>query len=203
MWRKPVVGSALGVVCVLGIFAVLYPDSCTEILHFKKREKKVQTFGELSPKVLRGHHSTCKLYFTHVIKIGNKVFCATCWGLLVGAIIVLIGISLFFFWNLTFGDSFVPVIFGVGGVSVGLLYPVLPSRFQHSYQRFFAGVLLAVCSFLIIAGVEEAASNFVVDLLFVALSLLWLASKILLSQWEHRRICARCSLNSCSTESNN
>ena len=203
IWRKPAVGLALGVVCLLGIFAVLYPGSCAGIIHFKDREKNVHTFSESSVKVLRGHHATCKLYFPHVMQIGNKVFCATCSGLLVGAIIVLIGISLFFFGNLTIGDSFVPVIFGVGGVAVGLLYPVVPSRFQNSYQRFFAGVLLAVCSFLIIAGVEEAARNFVVDFLFVALSLVWLTSKILLSQWEHRRICARCSLNSCTNESNN
>jgi hypothetical protein len=48
--------------------------------------------------------------------------------------------------------------------------------------------------------VEEAAKSLSVDLFFVALSVLWLATKMSLSQWEHRRICARCSLTSCDAE---
>ena len=200
--RKPAVGSALGVVCVLGIFAVLYPDSCAGIMCLKNREKTIHNCSESSAAALRGHHVACKHYSTHVLQIGNRVFCATCSGLLVGAVIVLIGIGLFFFGNLQICEKpLVPVIVGAGGVAAGLLYPVVPPRFQNSYTRFFAGVLLAVGSFLILAGIEEAAKNLAVDFFFVALSVLWLASKMSLSQWEHRRICARCSLSSCTAES--
>jgi hypothetical protein len=127
------------------------------------------------------------------------VFCATCSGLLVGAVIVLICTGLFFFGNLLISEKpFVPVSVGVAGVMAGLLYPVVPVRFQRGFTRFLAGVLLAVGSFLIVAGVEEAAGSFSLDFFFVALSVLWLAAKMSLSQWEHRRTCARCSVDSCS-----
>jgi hypothetical protein len=199
--RKPLVGSALGAVCVLGIFAVLYPELCAGIIGFKEQGKTVHSFHEARAKVLRGHHVTCEPYSAHVIKIGNKVFCATCSGLLVGAVIVLVGIGLFFFGNLRVSEKpFVPVLVGAIGVVTALLYPVVPSRFQRSFTRFFAGILLAAGSFLVLAGVEEAAESLSVDLFFVALSVLWLATKMSLSQWEHQRTCGRCSLGSCGAE---
>ena len=199
--RKLVVGSALAVVCVLGIFAVLYPASCAGIAGLKGRDKAVHSFHKVRVKVLRGHHATCAPYFTHVIKIGNRVFCASCSGLFVGAVIVLVCIGLFFFLGLKIGEAaFVPVLVGVVGVATALLYPVVPVKFQNGFTRFFVGVLLAVGSFLIVAGVEEAAKSISINLFFVALSVLWLATKMSLSQWEHRRICARCSLASCGAE---
>ena len=199
--RKPVVGSALGIVCVLGIFSVLYPDSCAGIIGLKKPYKTVHSFHEARAKVLRGHHATCEPYSTHVMRIGNRVFCATCSGLLVGAVIVLVGIGLFFFGNLRISEKpFMPVSVGAVGVIAGLLYPVVPPRFQSGFTRFFAGILLAAGSFLVLAGVEEAANSLSVDFFFVALSVLWLATKMSLSQWEHRRTCARCSLSSCHAE---
>jgi hypothetical protein len=199
--RKPVAGSALAVVCVLGIFAALYPTSCAGIVGLKEQDKTVHSFHKVRVKVLRGHHATCKPYSTHVVKIGNKIFCASCSGLLVGAVIVLVCVGLFFFLNLRIGEKpFVPVLVGVVGVVIALLYPVVPVKFQNGFTRFFAGVLLAVGSFLIVAGLEEAAKSLSVDLFFVALSVLWLATKMSLSQWEHRRICARCSLTSCDAE---
>jgi len=199
--RKPVTGSALAVVCVLGSFAVLYPTSCAGIIGLKERDKTVHSFHKVRVKVLRGHHATCAPYSTHVIKIGDKIFCASCSGLLVGAVIVLVCLGLFFFLDLKIGETpFVPVLVGVVGVAIALLYPVVPVKYQNGFTRFFAGVLLAVGSFLIVASVEEAAKNLSVALFFVALSVLWLATKMSLSQWEHRRICVRCSLDSCDAE---
>jgi hypothetical protein len=199
--RKPAVGSALAVVCVLGILAVLYPDSCAGIIGFKNQDKPVHSFHASRARVLRGHHATCKPYSTHVMRLGNKVFCATCSGLLVGAVIVLVGVGLFFFGNLRISEKpFVPVLVGAVGVAAGLLYPVVPVKFQSGVTRFLAGVLLAAGSFLIVAGVEETANSLSIDFFFVALSVLWLATKMSLSQWEHRRTCARCSLDSCTAE---
>jgi hypothetical protein len=199
--RKPAVGSALGVVCVLGIFAVLYPDSCSGFLGFKKRGEYVHSFRRSRVLALRGHHPTCEPYSTHVIRIGDRRFCATCSGLLVGAIVVLVGIGLFFFGNLRIGEKpFIPVSVGAVGVMAGLLYPVVSPRFHDGFTRFFASVFFVVGSFLIIASMEEVANSTSIDFFFVALSVLWLATKMSLSQWEHRRTCARCSLGSCNAE---
>ena len=39
--RKPAVGSALRIICVLGVLAVLYPDSCAGIAGLKKQGETV------------------------------------------------------------------------------------------------------------------------------------------------------------------
>ncbi len=196
--REPVAGSALAVVCVLGIFAVLYPDSCAGIAGFKRQGETVHSFSGSRVKVLRGHHATCKPYVTHVLRIGNRVFCASCSGLLVGAVIVLVCIGLFFFGGLRISEeAFVPVLVGAVGVAAALLYPVVPVKLQNGFTRFLVGVLLPVGSFLVLAGVDEAAKSLSVDLFFVVLSVLWLTTKMSLSQWEHRKTCTECSLGSC------
>ena len=199
--RKPVAGAALSVVCVLGIIAVLYPDACAGMAGFKKQGEGMHGFGGSSVKVLRGHHAQCAPYATHVVKVGGSVFCASCSGLLVGAVIVLVFVGLFFFGGLALSiDAFAPVSVGAVCVAAALLYPALPVKLQHGFTRFLVGVLLPVGSFLVLAGVDTAAGSVSVDLFCVALSVLWLATKMSLSQWEHKKICDNCSLNSCNAE---
>jgi len=200
--RQPVAGAALTVVCVLGIFAVLYPASCAGIAGFKKQGKTLHSFSDSRVKVLRGHHATCARYSTHVMHVDDNVFCSSCSGLFVGAAIVLVCLGLFFFGGLRLSEeAFVPVSVGAVCVAAALLYPFVPVKFQKGFTRFFAGVLLPVGSFLVLAGVDEASTSFSVDLFVVVLSVLWLATKMSLSQWEHRKTCALCSLSSCNAES--
>ena len=99
------------------------------------------------------------------------------------------------------GDPVLLVFVGSVGVSTGLLYPVVPVKAQNSYARFFVGVLLAVGSFFILAGVEKAIGSLAIDSFVIVLSVLWVVSKIRLSRWEHNGICARCSYSFCSAKS--
>ncbi len=201
-FRKPLVGLAFGVVCVSGVLAVIYPGSCAGLMHFKKREKYLHISTEPNNPVLLGHHASCNHFSTHVIQVGDKVLCATCSGLLVGAVISLVGIGLFFFGNLhIWGDPLLLVLAGALGVATGLLYPSVPIKVQSSYTRFIAGVLLAVGSFLILTGAEKAIRSLAVDSFAIILSALWVVSKIHLSRREHRRICARCSFSLCKAKS--
>jgi hypothetical protein len=197
-FRNIVVGSAFAAVCVLGILAVLYPGSCSGILNFEKRDRYEHSSRRAHEPALRGHHPTCERYSTHVLRIGDRRFCATCSGLLVGAIIVLVGIGMYFFGNLRIGEKpFIPVSVGAVGLILGLFYPFMP-RFRSGFTRFFASVLFAVGSFLIIVSMEEATANTSIDLFFIALSVLWIFTKMSLSQWEHQRTCSQCSLVSCT-----
>jgi hypothetical protein len=199
-FRNLTVGSAFAAVCVLGIFAVLYPDSCSGILGFEKRDRNEHSARRVHELALRGHHPTCEGYSSHVLCIGDRRFCATCSGLLVGAIVVLVGIGMYFFGNLRIGEKpFMLVSVGAVGLVLGLFYPLVP-RFCNGFTRFFAGTLLAVGSFLILVSMEEAAANTSIDLFFVALSVLWIFTRVSLSQWEHQRTCSHCSFVSCTVQ---
>jgi hypothetical protein len=197
-FRNMAVGSVFAAVCILGIFAVLHPDSCSGILDFGKRDGYERNARRVRELALRGHHNTCEGYSSHVLRIGDRRFCATCSGLLVGAIVVLVGIGLYFFGNLQIGETpFMLVSVGAVGLVLGLFYPLIP-RFRDGFTRFSVSMLFAVGSFLILVSMEEAAANTSIDFFFIVLTILWILTKMSISQWEHQRICSQCSLASCA-----
>jgi hypothetical protein len=132
--------------------------------------------------------------------VGGKVFCATCSGLFLGAVFVLVGVASYFFgnWqNVPNASSLVWV--GIIGVILGLLQsPVL--TFQRSFVRVFSSALLAFGSCLILVGVDELTHNVSLDVFLVFLTVFWLMTRISLSQWEHEKMCSTCNLSFCYLE---
>jgi hypothetical protein len=63
-------------------------------------------------------------------------------------------------------------------------------------MRLFTGAFFVAGAFLILLGIEESTRSVSLDLFVVALSILCLATKISLSQWDHERICSRCTSGS-------
>jgi hypothetical protein len=207
VWRKPLAGSAFGAVCVLGILAVFFPKTCSSFFDVGKREKRQNRFfgfkqnvsiSHTTTSTLRGHHPLCGHFSAHVFRLGSRIFCATCSGLFLGALIALAGAGMFFFGNWQMGqNAFLAVLVGAVGVVLGLLQSPLP-MLQNSVIRLFSSVFFVVGTFLILVGIEELAHNTSVDLFLVALSVLWLMTRISLSQWDHERICSKCASDSCS-----
>ena len=206
-WRKPLVGSTYSVVCVLGILAVFFPKTCSRLFDVGKRDKSQNRFFGFkrnesisctAASALRGHHPLCGRFSAHVFHLGNRIFCATCSGLFLGALIVLVGVTLFFFgnWQIEQNAS-LAVLVGAGGVILGLLQSPLPIL-QNSVIRLLSSGFFVVGMFLILIGNEELAHSTSVDLFFVALSVFWLLTRISLSQWNHEQICSKCTLDSCS-----
>ncbi len=196
-FRKPLIGSIFGLLCVLGTFASIYPDVCSRIFDFEKETGHETMLGP----TISGHHPNCGNYSAHTSKFKGKILCATCTGFTVGAAISLVGVGLFFFGPLSFGTApFITLTLGAIGVSLGLLHSLLPG-FKVGFSRLIVSAFFAFGSFLIIASVDSALRNTSIDLFFVLLSMLWLATDTSLSRWDHRRICANCSLRSCKISS--
>jgi hypothetical protein len=195
--RKTVAGSAFGAVCILGIIGGLHPHSCSGILDFEKRDRNTPGSSKSHGQGFQGHHPACGSFSSHVLRIGERRFCATCSGLVFGAVVALFGIGTYFLANIEMTEE-LPLLVSVGavGVTLGLLHPtVLRLR---SLARFLAGVFFVVGSFLVFVSIEDSARNTSIDLFFVALSVLWILTKVSLSRWEHEQICSQCSLASCS-----
>jgi len=195
-YRNLVIGSAFAAVCLLGIFAALFPSSCLTLPQFWKSNRQDRSTLNIHETALRSHHPFCENYSTHILSIGNMKFCATCSGLLVGAILALLGTGLYFFGSLSIGDPAILVLTGAVGVSLGLLQSALP-KFSGGLTRFFASILFVVGTFLMLAGIDMAVKNTAIDLFFIVLSVLWILTKITLSQRDHRLTCSMCSEKSC------
>jgi hypothetical protein len=194
-FRNLVAGAAFSVICISGILAALFPSSCQSTPKIWKDNKNGDLL-EGHETTLRGHHPLCDNFSAHILSIGNKKFCATCSGLLVGATFVLLGTTLYFFGNLRIGEPFAMVWVGTAGVTLGLLQSAFP-KFSNGLTRFLASILFVVGTFLLLASINEATKNISIDLFFIAVSLLWILTKIALSQRDHQKICSLCTKKCC------
>ena len=61
--RKPLVGSIFGILCVLGTFASIYPDSCLRVLDYEKGTNHEKVSRRLRHPTIRGHHPACGKLF--------------------------------------------------------------------------------------------------------------------------------------------
>ena len=188
-FQQSIVGILFIVVCFLGISAALYPTKCRRT--FEKTQNPLpQTNKACKSLQIKGHHPDCQNYSGNRIKVGRRVFCASCSGLIVGAVVALIGTVAYFFvgfnfvwssvWFLAFGE--IGVIFGLGQI-----------RFA-GYFKVFANAVFVVGSFVILAAVDAMRKSLLVDLYVLCLVLFLLWFRISLSEWNNRRTCGKCKL---------
>ncbi len=190
VWRKPLIGSFFGLVCALGIIAAFYPN-CFHIFKIRREERYEPKISRGGSFAVRGHHPDCGKFSAHVFQIDNRAFCASCMGLLFGALIALTGTIAYFFNGWHLGQGSFLVIVGILGVVFGLLqFPLLKNR--RSFIRFFLNAFFVFGTFLILIGIDALIHSLSVDLFVVTLSVFWLFTRISLSQWDHNRICQSC-----------
>ncbi len=194
--RKLVAGAAFSTLCILGMFVALFPNSCSTLLKSKKFKIQLKTTPTMHETNYQAHHPICDNFSTHILTIGNKKFCATCSGLLIGATFVLLSTVLYFFGDLEMNEPFILVLAGAIGVSLGLIQSAFP-KFSNGWIRFYFSIIFVVGTFLMFVSLDEAVRNISVDLFFVALSVLLILMKVALSQRDHQRICSQCSKEYC------
>jgi hypothetical protein len=196
LWRKPLIGSIFGLICVFGLLAVFFPTWCSRILDFGKKPSHPylsKAASHEASSALQGHHPDCRPFAAHVFRVGDKIFCAACTGLLLGGLLALIGTFLYFFSNCHVRQISSSIVWiGILGVAFGLF------QFEfRSFVRLFLNIFFVLGTFFILIGVDELVHSLTVDLFLVALTLFWLFTRISLSQWDHERICCTCRVVTC------
>jgi len=193
--RKPVIGSIFGLICILGILAALFPKQCSAVLEERSGRPNADNFAShRTSSTLRGHHPDCEGFSAHVFRVMNRTFCTACTGLFLGGLVSLFGTALYFFADLHFEqNSLLVVLGGVLGVGFGLFQ----FKVKRSFVRLFLNTYFVSGAFLILVGADELTQSVFVDLFLVSLSVLWLFTRISLSQWDHRRICYTCKQQTC------
>jgi hypothetical protein len=192
-WRKRLIGSIFTVICISGITAVFFPGKCSESFHSHKTEEP--TISEARSRnfhgtsvALKGHHPDCGRFSMHVVRVDRHVFCAACTGLFLGALVSVLGAAFYFFgeWHIE-GVSLPAVFIGIVGVILGFLQ----LKFG-GFVRLMLNACFVLGTFLVLAGVDELRQSLFADLFLIALIVFWLFSRIVLSQWDHWRICQGC-----------
>jgi hypothetical protein len=185
--RNGLVGTLYIAICILGVSAVFYPAKCKSI--FRKSQNPLPQASNLSVQI-RGHHPDCQNYSANRIRVGGRVICAACSGLLIGAVIVFIGAVLHFFAGLNIVWSSVWLL--VLGETLMLL-GLAQIKFA-GYAKVLVNVIFVVGSFMTLVETDLLGGSIIVDLYTLGLIVYTLWFRILLSEWNNRRICQRCQL---------
>jgi len=191
VWRKTLVGSIFGIICVLGVVAAFFPRQCTDIFNFGKgREHALHGYFSKAG----GHHPSCESFSPHVFRIGGRRFCVACAGLTLGGFLALVGTFLYLFgdWHVQQNNVMV-VLTGLLGVGLGLFQ----FKARQRLLRLFLNVFFVLGSFLVLVGIDGLTQSVFADLFLVLLIVFWLFTRIAISQWDHERICYACGVVVC------
>jgi len=169
------------------------------VFDFRKKDKHgrldVNMFAfHGTHSIAQGHHPDCEKFSAHVLRIGDRRFCAACTGLLLGGLISLVGAFLYFFIDWSVGESSLQIVFvGLVGVSFGLFQ----FKVKRSVVRLVLNSFFVLGALLLLVGINELAQSVFTDLFLVILVVFWLFTRISLSQWNNWRICYTCNVDSC------
>jgi len=197
--QKQLTVSIFWVICIAGIVAAVSPTRCSKIFqHQKAVDKGKGTNTDNAMIAFKGHHPACGSFTSHVIHFGDKVYCAGCTGLMIGAVISLVGSFWYVFSEVSLREANVFLFWsGFAGVACGLFQYVSFAK-KASIHLFF-DAFFVIGAFLLMVAVNEISDNFVLELYLLILILFWIIARIMLSRGEHRRICSTCSIRGCAS----
>ena len=186
-FRRPLVGAIYSVVCIVGIVAVFYPGKC-RMMFQKPNVSPDSRKPSASTMQFKGHHPDCEKFSANRITIRGSVFCAACSGLLMGAIVAMVGIVLFSlgFFGLGTGSLWV---LAVGEV---LMLVGLAQIKMGGYVKMAVNALFVVGSCISLVVADLAGQSLLVDAYVLGLIVFMLWFRILLSEWNNKRICVAC-----------
>jgi len=185
--RHGLAGTLYLVICVLGVSAVFYPAKCKSL--FGKPQNPLTKASKPSVQI-RGHHPDCQNYSANRIKVGGKVICAACSGLVIGAVTVFIGTVLYFFVGLDIiWSSIWLLVLG----EICILLGLAQIKFA-GYVKMLINVIFVVGSFVTLVETDLLGRSILVDLYVLGLIVFMLWFRILLSEWNNGRICQTCQL---------
>ena len=184
--RKIVVGFIYGSICLGGMLAAFFPGPCSRVMGVHRSGEQylrgldaraTRAFGIL---LLHGHHPLGDERSTrHELRFRGKSFCASCFGLLTGAIISLMAIAVFLFSD--WADSYLAHFLyfsGLGWIVLGFVPAILS---VGARTRFVLGMVFVTGTCLMLIAMDVATANLTADLLIVLLALFWLISRTSLS----------------------
>jgi hypothetical protein len=201
--QPQIVGFIFITICVLGAIAGIRPSACSISLSLGSKNQDSEMMRESdeteNASTRRGHHYACEDFSTHVLNIGEHVFCAGCTGLATGATLAIAGSFFYFIIGVPLIATEFVFWIGFTGVAVGIvqhkIYRVLENTGGHF--RFMLNVFFVNGAFLLLVGADQLAGSIIVDSYILLIVLFWIYTRIVMSKSEHQRICSQCGPKLC------
>jgi hypothetical protein len=186
---KNIIGLLFSALCISGIFAAFYPNKCEKTFMFREK-RKLNEKNEYTIFRTRfsGHHPDCKKFSKNRIQIGRTTLCSACTGLVVGSVFALLGTILYFFVGLTVSTADIRLLL-IG--DLGILLGLFQFKFE-GYLKLVANALFVVSSFAVLVLADVIGKSFIVDLYVIGVIFFILFARIIISQWNNKKICSVC-----------
>jgi hypothetical protein len=184
---RPIMGTIYSIVCVMGIVAVFYPGKCRMMFQKPNISPNSKNSSALAMQI-KGHHPDCEKFTANRVTIKGRAFCASCSGLLIGAIAAIAGIVLFSlgFFDLDVGSLWVLAV-GEALMLIGLAQIKL-----GGYVKLAVNALFVVGSFFSLVVADLVGQSLLIDAYVLGTIVFMLWFRILLSEWNNKRICVAC-----------
>ena len=156
-WRREIIGSAFIFICLVGMLASIRPRYFRRKLHVQ-----MLSIGNTQ----RGHHPQCNNFLSHIVRFGNKILCAGCTGLFIGAFLSLIGSFIYFFSYALIGDiAKILFLLGFVGVLFGTIFYKIVAK--NGIVRLFLNVFFVLGSFMLLVGIEDITGSIMIESYFL------------------------------------
>jgi hypothetical protein len=190
IFDKLIIGLAFIISCILGISLAFKPNwikTSLETQSNKLKSKQNQLHIQRE-----GHHPICGQFTSHTIKINDRLYCAGCTGLTIGAIIACILMVVYIVLQFSIPMFISYFIMLVGMVLITLNYLSILFHYKNAQLQLLSSMLLIIGFFLIIIGIFQVTGDIIYGLFGVIISFLWLDTRIQLSYWRHTKLCNNC-----------
>lgn len=179
--------SAFILICILGMLSALDLVNFTWI----KEQLIPREQGRARPGPTRvGHHPDCEGFRGHTIGLRGRIYCCGCLSLAIGSSIAICLMALLMiFSNIAPANGPYLVLLGLLIVAITFVDAwVHRLRWVH----ILTNVLLPVGFLLMTIGVTVATGDGSLGLVAVLISILFMDTRISISQRKHEDICRRC-----------
>lgn len=180
---------------LFGLSLALRPNWIRRIMKRSSRNLN-HRIHQMKTRKRQGHHPDCKHFKSHTITLNYRTLCAGCTGLALGSTlsIFLTLIYLIFFDELPQNIIFLFTVIGM--LLIAIAYVEIPLPKRRPSVHMMSNIILVLGFLFVIVGVFQVTGNIMYGIFAVAISVLWLDTRIQLSNWRHTLICKYCN-NSC------
>jgi len=175
--------------CFFGYSLAFHPGWMKR--HTKKIENNTSVKKSIKRKI-EGHHPDCSKFEKHTILINDKKFCTGCLGLSLGCITAILLVIIYLNFNIIWSSAILYFFIFIGLIMIFLSYieTILPRK--RSIFHIITNIVLVLGFLLVTISIFEITGNITYGLIGIILSVLWLDTRIQLSNWRHGLICSKC-----------
>jgi hypothetical protein len=176
--------------CFVGMSFALHPGWIR-----RSASKKIHTTAiiyEESKRSFSGHHPDCERFQSHRLTLGKTIWCAGCFGLLIGSLISIAFMVIYTISSTSLSRSTYGLLLLLGLLLVLVINLETIAKSKNAVTHLVLNGMLIPGFFFITMSVTELTGKALFGVFTIFLCALWLDTRVTLSRWRHRSICNHC-----------